>query len=883
MTINTLSITDGPYAGNGVAASFAYNFRIDEDTEIAVYETDPFGNVTLLTLTTDYTVSGVGNPVGGSVTRVAGALPTGYTWYVRSAYIPTQLTAFASQGGFFPDVHEYAFDKLSYIAQQLQDQLNRSLRLDISDPSIESGSMVLPAASQRASKYVGFDLNGDVITLEGSGTTTDSALVAFNPGVGGVTRSVQDELRDTINVRQYGAVLDGVTDDTAAFQTAWAQCVLQRKWLYAEGDIALISSSLILTDSGSTWWNGTTEQRPIGFDFRCVLKYTGTGPCVRTQGGIMGVTGYIKGLVGPGVTIGTSHVLDGAMTAASTTLTSASNPFGAATIGNAGDTVEVYGAGPEGTVLVTTIATVVGAGDVTLTDAAATTVTNALVRIIPATYPTYGVIVGRSSTVFNSTNGTDGVKIEVGSITDFDCNFVLNGWNNDVTVGTSIATHTAMVCRSSNANRVSLGNTGGMYLGGGLLAARRARTAVNGVRIYSGAGSSYDLGAVQYCGLTDAGLGMYCAADNNNITAYFEGNYAYGSHYLITGDGNTLRTHTGGTPLGTQIACGRVQGFGNQLLGLKPRESASDITENSPSSNIDGLLVYAGNSVDGAYTQHINQDKSALSDDLLVSRVVAGWVPFGTLAETASTGTPNGYPLSMTGSFKCIKLETEAIGVGNATNAYQYTLNTAVSTTGQTSTRGKLTVLARTVANSLGALENPNIMVSVINGACANNVIADGTAGKEMYAHYATRLSPEWQLITIDTNIHPLPATLKFRISVREQNRAAGTAALEVYFPEPFFSFNADYEDGHLFRAPVHRITTVDANASATLASDGARVIKLTGTPSVTVVTAITAKWNSYVTVVNATGSAFTILGVAVAAGTTATWFKDDAGTFYPV
>lgn len=179
MTVNTLNITDGPYTGNGIAASFSYTFKIDESSEIAVYETDTFGVTTQLTLGTHYTVSGLGSPSGGTVTRVAGALPTGYTWYLRSAYIPTQLTAFASQGGFFPDVHEYVADKLSYIAQQLQDESRRSIRLQVYDPSIETGDMHLPGVGSRAGNILAFDAQGNPVMLS-AGSFSPIDIPAIN-------------------------------------------------------------------------------------------------------------------------------------------------------------------------------------------------------------------------------------------------------------------------------------------------------------------------------------------------------------------------------------------------------------------------------------------------------------------------------------------------------------------------------------------------------------------------------------------------------------------------------------------------------------------------------------------------------------------------------
>lgn len=145
MTVNTLNITSGPFVGNGVTTQFAYTFRVEDKTELIVFETDDNNVETTLTVDTDYTVAGIGVDGGGTVTRVTGALPTDFEWFIRSNYIETQDTAFDSQGGFFPDVHEKAMDKLTFLIQQIIDKQSRApavsdsysgtLPLSMSDPA----------------------------------------------------------------------------------------------------------------------------------------------------------------------------------------------------------------------------------------------------------------------------------------------------------------------------------------------------------------------------------------------------------------------------------------------------------------------------------------------------------------------------------------------------------------------------------------------------------------------------------------------------------------------------------------------------------------------------------------------------------------------------
>jgi len=83
----------------------------------------------------------------------------------------------------------------------------------------------------RAGKFFAFDAEGQPIASAGTGSDaalrTDlaagsgAALSGFiQTGTGAVSRSAQTKLRDTVSVKDFGAVGDGTTDDSAAFQAA---------------------------------------------------------------------------------------------------------------------------------------------------------------------------------------------------------------------------------------------------------------------------------------------------------------------------------------------------------------------------------------------------------------------------------------------------------------------------------------------------------------------------------------------------------------------------------------------------------------------------------------------------------------------------------------
>jgi len=218
MTVNTTKITSGPYVGNGIASTFSYTFKIDDKTQLSVYETNDLGVQTTLVVDTDYTVANIGNDGGGIITRVAGVLPTNYEWFIRSNYQETQLTAFSSQGAFFPDLHENAMDKMTFLIQQILDTGSRSVRIGETEIPIISTELALPGV--RGGKILGFAADGSLEYVSAAiaagdftNVTTTAVMAALTGVVVGTSVAQTKEFSTGIGG---GGTYDAVTVGTTA-------------------------------------------------------------------------------------------------------------------------------------------------------------------------------------------------------------------------------------------------------------------------------------------------------------------------------------------------------------------------------------------------------------------------------------------------------------------------------------------------------------------------------------------------------------------------------------------------------------------------------------------------------------------------------------------
>lgn len=126
MTVST-EVSREEYTGNGVTTDFDYRFRVFSAEDLVVSVADTTETITVLTLNTDYTVTGAGSRNGGKV-KLSSPLAFNWRISIERALPVTQETDIRNQGNFFPEVHEDAFDKLTMLIQQVWSYFGLALR-----------------------------------------------------------------------------------------------------------------------------------------------------------------------------------------------------------------------------------------------------------------------------------------------------------------------------------------------------------------------------------------------------------------------------------------------------------------------------------------------------------------------------------------------------------------------------------------------------------------------------------------------------------------------------------------------------------------------------------------------------------------------------------
>jgi hypothetical protein len=175
------------YSGSAGVGPYSFTFEILTQTDIAVYK-----NSTLLTLTTDYTVT-INTNGTGSITLVSAATGADNITIVGDRGIQ-RTTDFVTGGDLFANTLNQELDALTIYSQQIDEKAERGLKAPVTDPT--DIAMTLPAKASRAGKTLAFDANGNPVVGEDIGNWRGNWAA-------GTSYTVRDLVKDGSNYNVY--------------------------------------------------------------------------------------------------------------------------------------------------------------------------------------------------------------------------------------------------------------------------------------------------------------------------------------------------------------------------------------------------------------------------------------------------------------------------------------------------------------------------------------------------------------------------------------------------------------------------------------------------------------------------------------------------------
>lgn len=229
MTVAALPSTVS-YIEDGVSTSFPVPFRFKAASDLVV-ERLRNSAVSTLALGVDYSVTGGGTDAGGTITRTAAT--SGAMLRISRRTARAQSMVYNPNDRFPAKSHEGALDQLMLIAQEQDAFGNRLNGRAIQVPDGELAGELPPAAARVGRALIGTPSGGFAAAPLGDGNDPTLRIDLASPdgasrvgvratGFGAVPLSVDEPLLTRPTPEFWGARGDGVTDDTAAFEYAFA-------------------------------------------------------------------------------------------------------------------------------------------------------------------------------------------------------------------------------------------------------------------------------------------------------------------------------------------------------------------------------------------------------------------------------------------------------------------------------------------------------------------------------------------------------------------------------------------------------------------------------------------------------------------------------------
>ena len=242
------------YNGTGSQTSFPYAFKVFAKTDLTVYV-----DGVLKTVDTDFTVSDVGIEDGGNIVfSVAPVIGTGNIAIIRQLAL-SQSVDLVQYGKFDAEVIEAQYDKLTMMAQQLQEQADRTIRFSAT-VSDAGGIEITDTVAERSGKVLAYDANGDLSVAnelgdwQGNWTTTTIYAVrdlvmdsATNNVYTCLVGHTAGTLATDVSAGKWALVIDAVAVAASASAAAADLVLTNADVVLTNADVVLTNADVVLT------------------------------------------------------------------------------------------------------------------------------------------------------------------------------------------------------------------------------------------------------------------------------------------------------------------------------------------------------------------------------------------------------------------------------------------------------------------------------------------------------------------------------------------------------------------------------------------------------------------------------------------------------------
>jgi Pectate lyase superfamily protein len=257
------------YSGDGNQTTFAFPFPVLASDDLLVFVND--------TPATGFAIAGLADPEGGEVAFLEPpAAGTAVTLLRRTESI--RETEFVDGSPFRAVAVNTELDRIMLLVQETRDEVGRALR---GGPTEGQLDFSLPASAERANAVLGFDSAGRPMVfgqaeLPESG---DASGLLVTPSGGTTARALGEHLAAMVNVRDFGAMGDGVTDDAAAFEAALLAAAARSSPVYVPASpTAYVLGATLTVDGVVLVGEGAGSTLKLAASSGSALELVGTGP-----------------------------------------------------------------------------------------------------------------------------------------------------------------------------------------------------------------------------------------------------------------------------------------------------------------------------------------------------------------------------------------------------------------------------------------------------------------------------------------------------------------------------------------------------------------------------------------------------------------------------